>query len=438
MLPSTLCLSQLRLDGGTQLRLRQEEKLLEEYSAAMRRGEQFPPVVVFHDGQDHWLADGFHRHEAARRAGFTEITAEVRPGTRREAVLYAAGANAQHGLRRSHADKRRAVQVLLEDPEWQAWSDREIARRCAVHHELVGQLRRELSGGIRQMDRTVRRGDTVYQQNLRRTPVSPEPAGSTAPAPLPAATVPLPAPTGGTPPGEVSCPADALAQVLRLLTTPAEARAVYPGERLRLGRHHLFCDAPLAGAWQQRVPRARLGIAAVRSGSPGERVLSPKEIDALAQQTDLLAVITSGEHLPGLVRGTRTPLLRTLAAVYEGPAPRFATQLETWTPVLLFGHPEAHVPPLPPSGSDLLRLQEPPRDPSHSGPLSCGLLDALLRQFTVPESPVLAGSHLEELLLVAEVTGRVCVGVDPDVRRLGAAVARWERLTGGRAEPVLR
>jgi hypothetical protein len=36
------------------------------------------------------------------------------------------------------------VTTLLSDPEWAAWSDREIARRCAVHHVFVGDLRRSL------------------------------------------------------------------------------------------------------------------------------------------------------------------------------------------------------------------------------------------------------------------------------------------------------
>jgi hypothetical protein len=58
---------------------------------------------------------------------------------------------ATHGLRRSNADKRRAVAILLEDPLVSAdpetgapWSDREIARRCAVDHTFVGRLRSSL------------------------------------------------------------------------------------------------------------------------------------------------------------------------------------------------------------------------------------------------------------------------------------------------------
>jgi hypothetical protein len=73
--------------------------------------------------------------------GLVEIEAEIRQGTRRDAVLFSVDANAAHGLRPTNEDKRRAVTVLLSDPEWAAWSDREIARRCGVHHDLVARLR---------------------------------------------------------------------------------------------------------------------------------------------------------------------------------------------------------------------------------------------------------------------------------------------------------
>jgi len=37
-----------------------------------------------------------------------------------------------------------SVTMLLPDEEWAAWSDREIARRCAVGHQLVAAVRRSL------------------------------------------------------------------------------------------------------------------------------------------------------------------------------------------------------------------------------------------------------------------------------------------------------
>ena len=69
----------------------------------------------------------------------------MRTGTLRDAVLFSVGANAAHGLRRTNADKRRAVETLLADAEWSAWSDREIARRCCVHHDMVAVARKSLA-----------------------------------------------------------------------------------------------------------------------------------------------------------------------------------------------------------------------------------------------------------------------------------------------------
>jgi len=51
----------------------------------------------------------------------------------------------RNGLRRTNEDKRKAVLTLLNDAEWAKWSDREIARRCGVNHELVSRLRPSLA-----------------------------------------------------------------------------------------------------------------------------------------------------------------------------------------------------------------------------------------------------------------------------------------------------
>lgn len=106
-------------------------------------GHIFPPIVVFHDGTDHWTADGFHRLAAARRAKVLRLAANVFAGTKREALLYAVGANTDHGLRRTNGDKRNAVDLLLADPEWRQWSGEEIARQCGVSNFLVSEMKAE-------------------------------------------------------------------------------------------------------------------------------------------------------------------------------------------------------------------------------------------------------------------------------------------------------
>jgi hypothetical protein len=134
-------ISTIRLDGGTQIRAAKDYSTIKEYAAAMEGGAIFPPLVVFQDGPECWLADGFHRVEAAMLAGREEINAEVHAGTLREAQLFSVAANQTHGLRRTNADKRRAVAFLLADPEWCQWSNREIARQCGVSPGLVDGMR---------------------------------------------------------------------------------------------------------------------------------------------------------------------------------------------------------------------------------------------------------------------------------------------------------
>ena len=114
----TIPVSDIRRDGGTQQRVSLNHETVIEYAESMEEGASFPPVKVKYDGENYWLYDGFHTLEAAWSIGRKEIEAQIISGTQREAILESVGVNAKHGLRRSNADKRRAVTTLLEDKEW--------------------------------------------------------------------------------------------------------------------------------------------------------------------------------------------------------------------------------------------------------------------------------------------------------------------------------
>jgi uncharacterized ParB-like nuclease family protein len=141
MTTKTIPLDQIKTDGGTQARAALNEDVVAEYAESIKGGADLPPVVVFQDGKRYWLADGFHRFHAHRKALAESITADVRVGTKRDAILHSVGANAAHGLRRTNADKRCAVKTLLSDKEWGGWSDRQIADACGVSHPFVAALR---------------------------------------------------------------------------------------------------------------------------------------------------------------------------------------------------------------------------------------------------------------------------------------------------------
>jgi len=115
-------LTDIRIDGGTQPRTELNEDVIAEYAELLQEGAEFPSITVYFDGANYWLADGFHRYWAAKRAN-AELSINVIHGSNRDAILHSVGANAKHGLRRSNQDKRKAVKTLLLDEEWCQWSD---------------------------------------------------------------------------------------------------------------------------------------------------------------------------------------------------------------------------------------------------------------------------------------------------------------------------
>lgn len=168
-----IALTKIRKDGGTQPRAALDYQVATSYAEDMTSGASFPPVVVYFDGETHWLADGYHRVLAAELAHRTDIEADIRQGTQRDAILHSVGVNAAHGLRRTAEDKRRAVMRLLEDEEWRAWSDRAIAEKCSVSDKTVAALRRETAAEFPHLNRKGRDGKTYT--------VPPKPARTPSP-----------------------------------------------------------------------------------------------------------------------------------------------------------------------------------------------------------------------------------------------------------------
>lgn len=141
--------SSVRATHDTQVRVAMSDTKVEEYAELMRDGVVFPAIDVIFDGSEYWLASGFHRLAAAKVNRAETIRAHVRPGVKRDALLFAAGANRDHGLPMSIADKRRAVSLMLDDPEIaeiltdpddDTWSARKIAKHIGVSHPFVSNM----------------------------------------------------------------------------------------------------------------------------------------------------------------------------------------------------------------------------------------------------------------------------------------------------------
>ena len=166
----TLSVDLIDIYGGTQTRVATSDDAIESYADEMERGAVFPPITVFYDGSKHWLADGFHRLLAVKRNQGEEIPAEVRPGSRTDALRFALGANATNGLYRTNGDKRNVADIALR--EWPDLSNAFIAEVCKVSGELVRNVRKELTqkGEIEKVEIVTGRDGKEYNVGIERQP----------------------------------------------------------------------------------------------------------------------------------------------------------------------------------------------------------------------------------------------------------------------------
>lgn len=180
---ATVQLRDIRANGATQMRAGIDDEHLERLIHAIDEGVELPPIDVFEDDRNiMWLADGFHRWHAYRKRGVAKVKANIWYGTKQDAVVFAAGANADHGLPRTREDKRRAVKALLNDPDWKLKSGREIASQARVSESFVRTVIGEVSGNgaernaLKAHQSTKSTGSTESHTPTNRKPDSIDPA----------------------------------------------------------------------------------------------------------------------------------------------------------------------------------------------------------------------------------------------------------------------
>ena len=144
---------------------------VEEFVTQMQAGDRFPPAVVFWDQAGNlWLADVFHRYEAAQRlSDRVTFPCLVYASSRRDAEEHAATCNARHGPPMTRADKQAAIRRLIGlHPDW---PDREIGWRVGRSPTTVGSARgASVQFGQMPNQRTVQRGDRTYTYTSSESP----------------------------------------------------------------------------------------------------------------------------------------------------------------------------------------------------------------------------------------------------------------------------
>lgn len=147
-----LSLDKITIDAGTQARAALKKETIADYAEAMREGAEFPPCLLYHDGDKYYLVDGFHRYFAAKKIKAPSILVTTVPGTLQEAIEKSWSVNDKHGLPRTRDDKRKAVVSALATDAHRGKSDREIAKLCGVTHPFVASIKKELEEGKPKVD----------------------------------------------------------------------------------------------------------------------------------------------------------------------------------------------------------------------------------------------------------------------------------------------
>ena len=132
----------IRIDGGTQPRQEINYDVVKDYAELMRDGVTFPPVTVYFDGAEYWLADGFHRYHATKANATATIEAEVVTGSVDDAEEYSFTANGGRGNDLTREDKKAIIRrMFLKKERYGDWSQERIAKHVHVSPMFVSRVK---------------------------------------------------------------------------------------------------------------------------------------------------------------------------------------------------------------------------------------------------------------------------------------------------------
>ena len=135
----TLRIDAIRIDGGTQVREQDHPEYAQALADDLANGDLMPPPLVFDDGDNLWMCQGFYRLRAAKACGKDEIECEVREGTLQDAIWAAIPSNREHGLRRSHADIIKVIKMAVQHPNALETTQADLARYLGVARQTVAK-----------------------------------------------------------------------------------------------------------------------------------------------------------------------------------------------------------------------------------------------------------------------------------------------------------
>lgn len=128
--------------AGTQHRMLNDEVVL-KYAELIKEGEEFPEIQVVDVEGRLVVVDGFHRIAAYEENDMDMISADIIPGTMKDAIWLSLGTN-RHGMPATANEIERKVRIALKDKAWCIKSSREIGKHIGCSHEYVRQIKNRI------------------------------------------------------------------------------------------------------------------------------------------------------------------------------------------------------------------------------------------------------------------------------------------------------
>ncbi len=112
------------------------ESKIVQMQECLKKGETFPPIIVFNDNGIYHLVDGLYRVRACQRSGIKTVESDIREGTESDAFWAAIGLSNKPG--RIKGEMANSVRLALEYCKGKNFS--EIARQVGCSGVNVSQI----------------------------------------------------------------------------------------------------------------------------------------------------------------------------------------------------------------------------------------------------------------------------------------------------------
>jgi hypothetical protein len=150
----------LDCSSSVQSRVKTDPETVEQYKEIWDTGKaDFPPCIVYQDGEKYYVADGFHRiagltkSRIDRKLEYRTIACDVRQGTIRDAIEYSLTANSRHGLKPNTRDKKRSIFLYWRlSPTHCQHSNNLVSKACGTSHTFVGDYRADVLANLSSLE----------------------------------------------------------------------------------------------------------------------------------------------------------------------------------------------------------------------------------------------------------------------------------------------